>query len=105
MSKIMTVAAMIAALAVFNGAAYAQCADTEANAAGAISKDGSIAPLEGAADANANAETGSVAKDGSTMPLEANEDQAMSSDDVAAQQQGEETSAAAADEACPDDAG
>jgi len=105
MSKIMTVAAMIAALAVSSGAAYAQCADTEANAAGAISKDGSIAPLEGAADANANAETGSVAKDGSTMLLEANEDQAMSSDDVAAQQQGEETSAAAADEACPDDAG
>jgi len=99
------------------GAALAACPDDTASAAGTdktatagIAKDGSHAPLEGAAQPGA-AESGGdnkIAKDGSTMPLAeepggGKKDLATSQQDVEAQQQGEKTAAAsAADDECKD---
>lgn len=100
MSRILTVA--VAAFAISAGSASAQCADDQA--AGSISKDGSIAPLESEAESGSTSD-GELAKDGSDMPLEESADQAMSSDDVEAQQKGEDTAAATADDCAEADAG
>lgn len=97
MSIALKVTIAIAALAISAGTAFGQCANEEAT--GSISKDGSIAPLEGEERAG---DAEGVAKDGSNIPLGSSEDQAMSSDDVEAQQQGDETSAAASEDDCPD---
>lgn len=74
-----------------------------------IAKDGSRAPLEGAAEPGAAGqpdEGNLIAKDGSTMPLAeqpggGDRDLAMSQQDAEAQQEGEQTAAAAAlDDEC-----
>lgn len=109
------------------GIAMADCHDTASGSAGAISKDGSTAPLQ-APDQMAqrqpdggtttNMETGAMAggmaenshgsgivQDGSTMPMagkpgEADTTVATSPADVAAQQEGNETAAAQARDGC-----
>ncbi len=107
--------------------ALADCHDTAADAAGAISKDGSTAPMQAPdqltqqqpdGGTTTNMETGAMAgasdgngqgsgivKDGSTMPMasepgQADTSVATSPADVAAQQEGDETAAAQARDGC-----
>jgi hypothetical protein len=93
---------LAASLSFAAGTAIAACpensASTDMNKTGAIAKDGTTAPLEGA-EPGAN----KVAKDGSTMPLASeegggNKDLATSEQDVEAQQDGDKTAAATAEE-------
>ncbi len=100
--KLMYSLMLATALSFAAGTAIAACPDTSAgtdmNKTGAIAKDGTTAPLEGA-EPGAN----KVAKDGSTMPLATeqgggNKDLATSEQDVEAQQEGDKTAAATADE-------
>lgn len=121
--KLMYPFMLATALSFAAGTAIAACPDTSAatdmNKTGAIAKDGSMAPLEGAEPgANRVAKDGStappegaepgankVAKDGSTMPLATeqgggNKDLATSEQDVEAQQEGDKTAAAAAEDKC-----
>ena len=96
---------MATALSFAAGTAMAACPDTSAGVdmskTAGISKDGSLAPLEGA-EPGANR----VAKDGSTMPLAkqqggGDKNLATSEQDVEAQQKGGKTAAATAeDEKC-----
>jgi hypothetical protein len=103
---------VLAGCMVFAGAAAAQadCAGEIAKLSGhggGISKDGSLAPLEGAGTDSAGAAEqaapspdGAIAKDGGDMPLEgtggATQGAAMSQQDAEAQQQGGSTAAEAA---------
>lgn len=104
--KLMYSLMLATALSFAAGTAIAACPDTSAstepgtdmNKTGAIAKDGTTAPLEGA-EPGAN----KVAKDGSTMPLATeqgggNKNLATSEQDVEAQQEGDKTAAATADE-------
>jgi hypothetical protein len=102
--KLISSLLLAASLSLAAGTAIAACPDTSAsattdrNTTGAIAKDGTTAPLEGA-EPGAN----TVAKDGSTMPLATeegggNKDLATSEQDVEAQQDGEKTAAATAEE-------
>jgi hypothetical protein len=105
--KLISSIVLAASLSLASGAAFAACPDTSAaatdtNKTGAISKDGTHAPLE-TADTQANAQGNTVAKDGNTMPLAGqenggNKDLATSQQDVEAQQHGEKTAAATGDE-------
>ena len=101
--KLISSMLLAASLSLAAGTAIAACPDTSAatdqNKTGAIAKDGTTAPLEGA-EPGANR----VAKDGSTMPLATeqgggNKDLAISEQDVEAQQDGEKTAAATAEDA------
>jgi hypothetical protein len=94
---------LAATLSLAAGTAMAACPDTSAstdmNKTGAIAKDGTVAPMEGAEPGAAN----TPAKDGGTMPLASeegggNKDLATSQQDVEAQQDGEKTAAATAEE-------
>lgn len=99
MTKLTTIIAAVGMAAFVSGPSLAACPEVTGSvngeAAAGISKDGTHVPLEGSADAQANA-SGSVQKDGSTMPLSTDKNLATSNQDVAAQQQGEETAAASA---------
>ena len=109
--KLISSILLAASLSLASGAAFAACPDTSAsgtdtNKTGAISKDGTHAPLE-TPDTQANAAGNPVAKDGNTMPLAdqeggGNKDLATSQQDVEAQQHGDKTAAATADENCKD---
>jgi hypothetical protein len=102
--KLISSLLLATALSLAGGTAMAACPDTSAAAdtdqgkTGAIAKDGTTAPLEGA-EPGANR----VAKEGSTMPLATeqgggNKDIATSEQDVEAQQEGEKTAAATAED-------
>ena len=102
--KLMSSLIFAAALSLTAGTAFAACPDpaqTDAAKTGAIAKDGTHAPLEGA---NSTENADPVAKDGSNMPLATqegnNKDLATSQQDVEAQQQGDKTAAAQADDDC-----
>jgi hypothetical protein len=105
--NLITSIVLAASLSFASGAAFAACPDTPASATdtnktGAISKDGTHAPLE-TPDAQAKAPGSPVAKDGNTMPLAGqenggNKNLATSQQDVEAQQHGDKTAAATADE-------
>lgn len=104
--KLISSLIVAASLSLAAGSAIAACPETSAgtdtNKTGAISKDGTHAPLE-APDTQANAAQKPVAKDGDTMPLAGrenggNKDLATSQQDVEAQQHGDKTAAATADE-------
>jgi hypothetical protein len=107
MTKLIASLALAAGLSLAGGAALAACPDdmaatagTDLNTTGAIAKDGSRAPLEGA-DQQAQADT--VQKDGQSMPLESDANLATSQQDIEAQQEGEQTAAAQAmDDTCKD---
>lgn len=98
---------LAASLSFATGTAMAACPDTSASAGtdmnktGAISKDGTHAPLE---TPDTQAKAGNpAAKDGSTMPLAnqeggGNKDLATSQQDIEAQQHGDKTAAATAEE-------
>jgi hypothetical protein len=97
-----------------SGSAIANCHDTTAfvdsEAQPGIEKDGSRAPLEtdATADAEGRVEGGPANKDGNTMPLAnqeggGNKNIATSQQDVEAQQEGEMTAAAEADANATDD--
>jgi hypothetical protein len=100
--KLISSLLLAATLSLGAGAAMAACPDTSAstdmNKTGAIAKDGTQAPMEGADPGAAN----TPAKDGSTMPLATeeggNKDLATSQQDVEAQQDGEKTAAATAED-------
>ena len=89
------------ALALGAGAAAADCAEELAQLTGGIAKDGSLAPLEGAAETSqvgGDAATGEssaegIVKDGTMEPLGAAENLATSEQDVVAQQEGGATAA------------
>ncbi len=91
-----------------SGTAFATCHDTTASidseAQAGIAKDGTHAPLEtdATADAEGRVEGGPATKDGNTMPLAnqeggGNKNLATSQQDIEAQQEGEKTAAAEAD--------
>jgi hypothetical protein len=101
--KLISSLLLAATLSLAAGTAMAACPDTSAstdmNKTGAIAKDGTVAPMEGAEPGAAN----TPAKDGGTMPLATeegggNKDLATSQQDVEAQQEGEKTAAATAEE-------
>jgi hypothetical protein len=94
--------ATAAALGLGATAAAADCAEELAQLTGGVSKEGAMAPLEGATGETpqttgeaAGGETSAeeVAKDGDMEPLGADESLAMSGQDVAAQQEGGKTAA------------
>jgi hypothetical protein len=106
-----TLAAILLATSVIgltSGTALANChestASIDSEAQPGIAKDGTRAPLEAdaAADAEGRVEGGPANKDGNTMPLAnqeggGNKNLATSQQDIEAQQEGEETAAAEAD--------
>jgi hypothetical protein len=118
--KIRLALLVAAGLAFAPSIASADCHDKSVDGANAISKDGTVAPLEeaegqeqtGAAASGtttnmAAADQNAISKDGSTMPMATTQgggdmQQATSPQDVAAQQQGEDTAMASAEKACAD---